>query len=430
MKERIGVDNCVEEPERAWVIECGSRYWHDLPAVEALPVPKARDSLGLRFVRVELPSWAADLGVGSPPSLAVDSGSLVGADGVDWWTAAFRFLTGAAERRHEFAAGPVHSYAFRLRGIDAMAFENAWVNRIMLFLQRWSMREAGAKEIQPPRARFDLTHDVDAVRKTPELRFKQGAFEFLNAGRLMVRRRPVESGQRLAAGIRFAARGGELSTWHQIRALETQCSVKSTFHVYAGPAGRQRKGRALLLDPAYDVASLTDTLRLLRDGGWTIGLHPGFDAWRDTSELGAQREILERVVGASVQRCRQHWLRFSWAETWEAQEQAGLRLDSTLGFNDRPGFRNGAALRFRPWNFSRRAPLGLEVIPLVLMDSHLYDYELLDDRARQAEMRRWVDEVAAVGGEASFLWHQQTIHPDYGWLSGYRELLQLVSDGS
>jgi hypothetical protein len=38
--------------------------------------------------------------------------------------------------------------------------------------------------------------------------------------------------------------------------------------------------------------------------------------------------------------------------------------------------------------------------------------------------------VAAVGGEASFLWHQQTIHPDYGWLSGYRELLQLVSDGS
>jgi len=422
----IGVSCCVEEAERAWVIECGSPYWRDSAALEALPVPRTTHALGASLVRVELPPWAADLGVGSPPSLVVDSGSLVG-DEVDWWTAAFRFLTGAAECRQESLSGPVHSYAWRLRGIDGVAFDNAWVNRILLFLQRWSVRETGGDEIAMPRPRFDLTHDVDAVRKTPELRFKQGAFELANAGRLLAKRRPVDSGRRAAAGIRFAASGGELSTWEAIRTLETQHGVTSTFHVYAGPAGRRRKGRALLFDPAYNVAGLAETLRSLREGGWTIGLHPGFDVWRDALELRSQRETLERVVDARVQRCRQHWLRFSWAETWEAHEEAGIELDSTLGFNDRPGFRNGAALRFRPWSFARRAPLRVEVIPLVLMDSHVYDYALLDEPGRRAAMQHWVDEVAAVGGEASFLWHQQTMHRDYGWSSGYRELLELVS---
>lgn len=413
-----------------WVMECGSPYWGDHTAIEALPVPRTAAPLGSQLVRVELPPWAADLGVGSPPSLVVDSGSLVGVAGVDWWTAAFRFLTGAAECRHESRSGPVHSYAFRLRGIDSTAFDNAWVNRILLFLQRWASREAGGEEIQLPHPRFDLTHDVDAVRKTPELRLKQGAFELANAGRLLAKRRPAESRRRLAAGIRFAARGGDLATWDEIRTLETQRGVTSTFHVYAGPAGSRRRGRARLFDPAYDAVGLGETLRSLREGGWTIGLHPGFDAWRDTHELRAQRETLEGAVGARVQRCRQHWLRFSWADTWEAQQDAGLELDSTLGFNDRPGFRNSAALRFRPWSFARRAPLALEVIPLVLMDSHVYDYGLLDTPGRQEAMRHWVDEVAAVGGEASILWHQQTMHPDYGWSSGYRELLDLVSDRS
>ena len=435
MSIRIGLDSGVEAPERAWLIACGRRYWlAGAERIAEIAVASTTVPAASRLARIRLPEWAADIGIGPDAALCVDVGSLVPGEAppwerVDWWTAAFRHLLGASERLHDASSGPVHSYALRLRGVDQASFDHAWVNRIFLFLRR-SAERGGARFDALPSAHFDLTHDVDAIRKTPELRLKQGAFQLVNALRLIARAEPRAAGARLLDGARFAWRSGAFDTWDEIRELEEAHRVRSVFHVYGGPAGGARHGRSRLIDPAYDANELAATLRSLHAGGWTIGVHPSFDSWRDADALRSQREAVERVVGSPVERCRQHWLRFSWGETWAAQERAGLTLDSTLGFNDRPGFRNGAALRFEPWSFERRAPLGIDAIPLVLMDSHLYDYELLTDEERRATMSRWVDEVTAVGGEASLLWHQQTMHPDYGWGAGYRELLHLVGGRS
>jgi hypothetical protein len=119
-------------------------------------------------------------------------------------------------------------------------------------------------------------------------------------------------------------------------------------------------------------------------------------------------------------------MRFSWSETWAAQEQAGFSLDSTLGFNDRPGFRVSAALRHHPWNPLTAKPHALEVLPLIVMDSHLYDYAELDPQARGKRLRHFVDEVRAVGGEAAVLWHPHTLSKDYGWQKGFEEMLEVV----
>ena len=52
--------------------------------------------------------------------------------------------------------------------------------------------------------------------------------------------------------------------------------------------------------------------------------------------------------------------------------------------------------------------------------------DLPDDPA--AAMRPWIDEVLAVRGEASLLWHTQTMHPDYGWGPGYLALLDMLRE--
>lgn len=113
---------------------------------------------------------------------------------------------------------------------------------------------------------------------------------------------------------------------------------------------------------------------LLGDGN-RIGLHQGFHSWRSSKRMELEKSRLEEALGESIDSCRQHWLRFSFNDTWNAQEKAGFKLDTTLGFNDRPGFRNSTALRIPAWiNSEQSFSALLETLPMILMDSHLSDY--------------------------------------------------------
>lgn len=423
----------------AWVLECGSRYWGGqqeriLEFATTLTSCRCWEGSG-RWLPVPLPAWADDLGVGG--ELLVDESCLVAGNEepwqrCDWVAAAWLHVTGAHERAHEAAHGPIHSYAFRLAGADQRLFDYAWVNRIFLFLRRCAAREANASEEQIfgplPDAEIVLTHDVDALRKTPEIRAKQGAFYAWNAGRAVLSQDWPRAKAMLKRGANFVTRSARFDTIAEVRALEDKAGLRSIFHVYGGPPGWRRASPVkILLDPAYDVETLRPELKALIDGGWTIGVHPSVATWRDPLALRRERMHVAAAAEAPVVCCRQHWLKFSWAETWCAQAAAGLRLDSTLGFNDRPGFRNGAALRFFPWNHSDGRPLALEAMPMVLMDSHVYDYAVLSDDERYEAMSRWIGEVRDVRGQATVNWHTHTITDAYGWGEGFRQLVRLIA---
>ncbi|MCC7487977.1 MAG: hypothetical protein IT529_23675 [Burkholderiales bacterium] len=417
-----------------------ARYWPraadallDLPVASAPEAPA--EPLPPEFTVVSLPHWTADAAVEGGllvPRRFAGAGSGERWRATDWWGAADWYLNGAAECAHERAHGPVHSYSFRLEGWDARMWERAWVNRIALFLRRWAARERQAAEdtlLGPlPEAEILLTHDVDAVDKTAAIRFKQTAFHGYNALRLAARGRARAAGRKLAAAARFLFTTPDYRSFDTIAAAESARGVTSWFFVYGGKT-RGRSLKAALFDPGYDVEAepVARALRALADGGWRIGLHPSFAAWRDPEQLAGEKARVERALAREVTGCRQHWLRFGWRETWRAQQAAGLTLDATLGFNDRPGFRNGAALCFHPRDGEGWAPLGIASVPMVLMDSHLYDYAELGEEERLREMRRWLDEVRATRGVASVIWHAHVLGADYGWRPGYEALLSLLA---
>jgi len=432
---------CPLEVRRRYVLDALGRYWPAGPeAVAGLAIPQVgvpdAEPLPPRFEAVGLPPWAEEVGVGGRlliPSRFVLPGGGPPWARTDWLGATFWFLNGLAERALESRRGPIHSYAYRLKGWPPEAWERAWVNRIALFLRRWAARDRQADEVQLlgplPEPEILVTHDVDAIAKTLAIRTKQAAFHAFRAGRALGGGRPRHAIATLGQAARFLLSRGDYWAFDRIAALEERCGIRSHFYVYGAGGGWRRGPRQLLLDPAYDVAAprLSGKIRELRARGWTIGVHLSCSSWRDPVAMGRERARVQEALGAPVVHCRQHWLGFSWEQTWAAQEEAGLCADATLGFNDRPAFRNSAALAFRPWDPRNERPMGLTALPMVAMDSHFYDYQECSEAERQEQMRRWVDEIRAVRGVATVIWHQRVLSPDYGWQPAFEALLSMIA---
>jgi hypothetical protein len=413
------------------------RYWpKGSGPLETLPVTGSMSpgiAGPLELQNIDLPEWAQSCGVGGAllvPKEACAAGTSW-AD-VDWWLAAFLYLECWHERVWEVDHGSIHSYSLRLRGWDARAWQYAWVNRIALFLREWvgqaSRCDPSALLGPLPASEFLVTHDVDAVHKTLPIRLKQGAFGLFNLGRALWRRDLARAGECARQSWRMVFSREDWWTLDKLLKMEREFGVRGLFHFFADP--RPKNPKRWLFDPAYDVGdpTLRECLDSFEEAGGRVGLHPGFDSWHQGEDIAAQREYLESVTGHPVTHCRQHWLRFGWDSTWPAQEAAGLGFDTTLMFNDRPGFRNGAAIEWHPWHAEVGQAHRLTAQPTVLMDSHFYDYQPMTTSERSLALRSWLSECQVVRGQVAVLWHPHTLTQDYGWGEGFGELLHTIEE--
>lgn len=427
---------------RAHMLTALGRYWpNDTEPVATLPIVRqtlTKPITGpLRLVEVHLPKWASDCDIDGylliPQEAATEQPHHPESwKYIDWWLAAFLLLEAWHERVWEHEHGPIHSYSFRLTGWDERAWQYAWVNRIALFLRRWATQVAGDKATDRmgplPTPGIQMTHDVDAVAKTLSIRIKQGAFNLFNAARSLSRGQFRQTGERLHQATRFLLGQENWWTFDQLQQWEADSGITATYHFHADKQPKTLK--RWLFDPGYDIAAPKQRALLsqLIKQGHRIGLHPGFEAWQAPNQIAAQRSSVEEAAGRPVTHCRQHWLRFSWQDTWRAQQGAGLIQDSTLMFNDRPGFRNSSALSWQPYNPNCADLHTLSAIPSIFMDSHFYDYHPMSPASRRSAMQHWIQECHSVSGEAAVLWHPHTLTQDYGWSEGFRDVINLIRE--
>ena len=426
------------EVTRAHVLEALGRYWpNESDRVGALPIVRqtpAKPIAGpLRLIEVKLPEWAADCGVEGCLLIPKEAAANQPRNSepwqhTDWWLAAFLLLEAWHERVWEHAHGPIHSYSYRLTGWDDRAWQHAWVNRIALFLRQWAMQHSAVRMDPLPKPNIQMTHDVDAVAKTLPIRLKQGAFNLFNAARSMGRGQFRQTSKQVRQATRFMLGRENWWTFDRLQQWEVDAGIRATYHFHADR--HPKTFRRWLFDPGYDISAPKQRvlLRQLKNQGHKIGLHPGFETWQDPKQIAAQRTWVEEAVGTQVTHCRQHWLRFSWQDTWSAQQSAGLIHDSTLMFNDRPGFRNSSALSWHPFDPHRCLTHGLTALPTVFMDSHFYDYQPMSAAARHTAMQHWIRECHSVGGETALLWHPHTLTQDYGWADGFRDAISLIKE--
>ncbi|MHB1220381.1 MAG: polysaccharide deacetylase family protein [Gammaproteobacteria bacterium] len=413
----------------AEVITLLNRYWknkeHEIAHLAIADTTIFPDTLPPQLTLVTLPEWAYDCGVNGQLLVPKEWGNTW--ENVPWLQVAYWMLHAYPERCWEKQFGCIDSYSIRLKNWDERLWQHAWVNRIALFLRRWASYSQKIPETtlfgMLPKAELLLTHDVDAIKKTIAIRLKQAIFNGFNAGRLVRKGQFGNALTKLAHAFRFLVSNDDYMNIPYLLKLETTYKVKSVFHFYAGKTSLKRRLGSLLIDPGYALTDkkINKIFTDLKQGGWEIGLHPSAFTWDKPEGIKIQKMDLEKAAGCSVTKLRQHWLRFSWQKTWEAQWDAGLTLDSTLGFNDRCGFRNSAALRM-PVNGATEAHF--ESVPMFLMDSHLYDYAMLNPIERTQLIQYWLKELYDVAGVGSIIWHTHVCGKDYGWAAGYETLLQ------
>ena len=130
--------------------------------------------------------------------------------------------------------------------------------------------------------------------------------------------------------------------------------------------------RAHRRDPDYELEQIAPLLKLANEQGFSLGLHGSYRSVLQDKSLRQELQRLKDCTGCPVTSGRQHWLRFADVPGLFAEvEEARLIADSSMGFSDMVGFRNGASFAFPPYDFAREAAHSFLEIPLVLMDGNI-----------------------------------------------------------
>ena len=205
-----------------------------------------------------------------------------------------------------------------------------------------------------------------------------------------------------------------LCNFERIMNIENEYGAQSSFYFLVEDPDEE--------DYSFEIEDLEVDMGQIRDRGGEVGLHGGFSCYHDYQQLLRRKTRLARVIGGPVVGYRNHYLCFSVPDTWELLARAGFHYDTTFGYHDCIGFRNGMCHPFIPFNRNVDREIPLFEIPLVISDMALLTYMRLDLETAWTRTRDLIDRVAEIGGVVTILWHNKSMRGDR--LELYRKILQ------
>jgi len=174
----------------------------------------------------------------------------------------------------------------------------------------------------------------------------------------------------------------------------------------------------------YDPKDLESELGVIVDSGFEVGLHGGYYVYDDPQAIKKEKRAIEKCLGRKVIGYRNHYLCFKVPETWTYLADAGFKYDSTLGYNNVVGCRNGMCHPFKPYDGDGRMIDILE-IPLLIMDVSLFTPSKGLSEAWDIS-RALIDEVKNCNGVLTLLWHNSVLGSSFrkDWVKLYYRLLE------
>ncbi len=151
-----------------------------------------------------------------------------------------------------------------------------------------------------------------------------------------------------------------------------------------------------------------------------VGIHPSYLSSERPDLIAKEAARLFEVTKRTVQRSRQHFLRFRLPETYRSLRDSGITHEYSMGYADAVGWRAGTNLPFFWYDLEREEATGLMVHPFAAMDVTLKNYLKLSPEAALQEVIELAKMVQPLGGDFMLLWHNSSFAEGYGW-DGWRK---------
>lgn len=210
------------------------------------------------------------------------------------------------------------------------------------------------------------------------------------------------------------------------RFLEIERDLGSTYFVIPvanDPGQNPHEAVPAVRASSYELPQIAAPLERITHAGAEVGLH-GLNAWLDEKSAQHELSLVTPYAPQAEYGVRMHWLYFD-QNSPQKLEKAGLRYDSSVGYNETIGFRAGTNQVYRPFGANK-----LLELPLLIMDTAMFFAGFLNLSHSDAMTRidRIVDHARKFGGVVTVNWHDRSLFAERHWEAFYVDLIERLKN--
>lgn len=204
--------------------------------------------------------------------------------------------------------------------------------------------------------------------------------------------------------------------------IEKRNNIKSTFFFIPDNSGSN-----IISDADYSLNSkeMTNILQKIKALNHEIGIHGSFNSGLNYKKLKQNIDNFPVKINGS----RFHYLAIHIPQTYNLLEKSNLNFDSSLGFPDHIGFRNGYCYPFFPYDIQNDKPFTFVEFSLHIMDITLQHKRNMDLSLKQAIIivGNLVEQINKFNGYFVLLWHNSffTGYKYKRWASVFEHIIEI-----
>jgi len=165
----------------------------------------------------------------------------------------------------------------------------------------------------------------------------------------------------------------------------------------------------------------------VHSNSYSIGIHPSWQSSDSDKLLENELCSLEEIIGKSIDKSRQHYIRMKLPDTYRKLIAANITEDYSMGYGSINGFRASYCLPYRWYDLEKEKMTALTIYPFCYMEANSYYEQHYSAQQALEEMEHYYTVTKKVNGLLITIWHNHFLGSDKmyeGWKEVYEEFMR------